>query len=76
MNVIARRKELVDAGFRKFLSLKEDEWTFECTREFDGIVLVAELHQNSYGSTVFKAQKALQRLTPVLKGLDPPFKLK
>jgi len=70
------KKELVDAGFRKFLSLKEDEWTFESTNEFEGIVLIAELPPDSYGSTVLKAQKALQRLTPVLKGLDPPFKLK
>ena len=70
------KKELVDAGFKKFLSFKVDEWAFEPTTEFEGIVLVEELPLNSYRSTASKAQKTLRRLMPVLAGLKPAFKLK
>jgi len=69
-------KELVDAGFGKFLSLKENEWTFENIDRFDGTVLLAELPPNSYSSTILEAQKALQKSSPVLKNLKPTFKLK
>lgn len=50
-------KELVEIGLDRFLELKEDEWAFEATGKFKGIVLITELPPNSYSSTVLKAKK-------------------
>jgi len=69
-------KELANAGLNNFLNLKENEWTFETTHEFNGIALIAELHPDSRRSTVLEAKKALRKLIPVLSGLKPTFKLK
>lgn len=70
------KKELADAGFENYLSLKVDEWNFKPTNEFEGIVLLDELPPNSYESTAKKAREALFRLKPVLAGLRPKLKLK